>query len=171
MWKWLHCKRSASISHLLPPSGGGRCQLFSSGDGSTQLSSLHSDERKASAGIKIKVWWKWTEVLDWLGIRLWVFIINSSVFYKPLYHRFSFFFLLKISLDFGTFPGGWVVKNPPAVQETWVQSLAWEDPLEKEIPTPVFLPGESPRRRTLAGYSPWGHKRAGHVWAASTFAI
>ena len=32
-------------------------------------------------------------------------------------------------------PGGSVVKNPPAVQEareTWVQSLAWEDPLEEE---------------------------------------
>ena len=23
------------------------------------------------------------------------------------------------------------VKNPPAMQETWVQSLAWKDPLEK----------------------------------------
>ena len=23
------------------------------------------------------------------------------------------------------------VKNPPAMQETWVQSLGWEDPLEK----------------------------------------
>jgi len=25
-----------------------------------------------------------------------------------------------------------LVKNPPARQETWVQSLGWEDPLEKE---------------------------------------
>ena len=24
-----------------------------------------------------------------------------------------------------------LVKNPPAVQETWVRSLGWEDPLEK----------------------------------------
>ena len=28
-----------------------------------------------------------------------------------------------------------MVKNLPAVQETWVQSLGWEDPLEKEIAT------------------------------------
>ena len=28
-----------------------------------------------------------------------------------------------------------MVKNPPAVQETQVQSLAWEDPLEKEMAT------------------------------------
>ena len=38
------------------------------------------------------------------------------------------------------------VKNPPAMWETWVRSLGWEDPLEKErLPTPVFLgfPGGS----------------------------
>ena len=28
-----------------------------------------------------------------------------------------------------------MVKNPPAVQETWVQSLVWEDPLEKGMAT------------------------------------
>ena len=50
------------------------------------------------------------------------------------------------------------VKRLPARWETWVQSLGWEDPLEKEIwqPTPVFWPGESHGRRSLIGYSPWG---------------
>ena len=33
------------------------------------------------------------------------------------------------------------VKNPPAMKETWVPSLGWEDHLWQ--PTPVFLPGES----------------------------
>ena len=33
------------------------------------------------------------------------------------------------------FPGGSVVKNLPAMQETWVQSLSQEDPLENEIAT------------------------------------
>ena len=28
-----------------------------------------------------------------------------------------------------------MVKNPPAVQEMWVQSLGWEDSLEKEMAT------------------------------------
>ena len=27
------------------------------------------------------------------------------------------------------------VKNPPAMPETWVWSLSWEDPLEKEMAT------------------------------------
>ena len=31
------------------------------------------------------------------------------------------------------FPGGTVVKNPPAVQETWGQLLGQEDPLEKDL--------------------------------------
>ena len=28
-----------------------------------------------------------------------------------------------------------LVMNPPAMGETWVQSLGWEDPLEKEMAT------------------------------------
>ena len=88
-----------------------------------------------------------------------------------------------------------MVNNLPIMQETWVQSLVWEDPLEKGKathssilpltisfnfvrcgrpgfdpwvgkipwrrkwqPTPVSLPGKSHARRSLTGYSPWGHK-------------
>ena len=42
------------------------------------------------------------------------------------------------------FPGGSVVKNPPAMQESGVLSSVWEDPLEKERATHsiVFLPGK-----------------------------
>ena len=49
-----------------------------------------------------------------------------------------------------------LVKNPPAMWETWVWSLGWEDPLRRErLPTPVFWPGE------FHGlYSPWGHKES-----------
>ena len=33
-----------------------------------------------------------------------------------------------------------MVKNPPEMCEIWVQSLGWEDPLEKDrLPTPIFL--------------------------------
>ena len=39
------------------------------------------------------------------------------------------------------------VKNLPAVRETWVRSLGWDDPL-KGI-APVFFPGESPRTEEL----------------------
>ena len=33
------------------------------------------------------------------------------------------------------FPGSSVVKNLPSLQETWIQSLGQEDPLEKEMAT------------------------------------
>ena len=40
------------------------------------------------------------------------------------------------------------VKNLPAIQETWVQTLDQEDPLEKRMTTPpVFLPGNPMDRR------------------------
>ena len=49
-----------------------------------------------------------------------------------------------------------LVKNPPAMHETWVQFLGWEDHLEKErLLTPVFWPGEFHRL-----YSPWGRKES-----------
>ena len=51
------------------------------------------------------------------------------------------------------------VKNPPAMRETWVQSLSWEDPVEKGS-TPVFLPGKSHGQRSLTSYSPWGRKES-----------
>ena len=45
------------------------------------------------------------------------------------------------------FPGSSVVKNLPAVQETRVQSLGWEDPLEKELaPHSHTLAWRIPRR-------------------------
>ena len=49
-----------------------------------------------------------------------------------------------------------VVKNPPVMQETWIQSLCWEDPLEK---------GKATHSSILTWkfyglYSPWGHKES-----------
>ena len=39
-----------------------------------------------------------------------------------------------------------MVKNPSTMQETWVQSLGWEDPLEK---------GTAPHSSILAWRIPW----------------
>ena len=54
-----------------------------------------------------------------------------------------------------------MVKALPAMQETRVQSLGQEDPLEKGMATtPAFLPEKSHGQRSLVGYSPWGCKEA-----------
>ena len=53
---------------------------------------------------------------------------------------------------------GPLLKNPPAMQKTWVPSPGWEDPLEKgKAPTPVFWPGEF-----YGLYSSWGSQRVRH---------
>ena len=38
--------------------------------------------------------------------------------------------------------------------DPWVRKIPWR----RIQPTPVFLPGEFHGKRSLAGYSPWGHK-------------
>ena len=43
--------------------------------------------------------------------------------------------------------------------DLWVGKIPWR---RKWQPTPVFLPGKSHRQRSLAGCSPWSHKKVGH---------
>ena len=45
-----------------------------------------------------------------------------------------------------------MLKNPPAMQETWVQSPTWEDPLEKGMAT---------RSSILAWRIPWTEEPGG----------
>ena len=60
------------------------------------------------------------------------------------------------------------VKNLPAMQETWSQSLGQEDPLEKGMETalfphtltPVFLSGDFHGQKRLVGCSSCGHKES-----------
>ena len=56
------------------------------------------------------------------------------------------------------------VKNLPAMQETWVQSLGWKDPLEK---------GRATHSSILAWRTPWtiqptGSQRVRHAWEIFT---
>ena len=54
-----------------------------------------------------------------------------------------------------------MVKSLPAMREIWVRSLGWEDLLEKEIAThSSILAWKSHGQRSLAGYSPCGHKES-----------
>ena len=60
------------------------------------------------------------------------------------------------TLVYGILSQAWyvaqLVKNPPAIRETWVQFLGWEDPLEKGRAThPSILAWRIP---------PWGRKES-----------
>ena len=70
----------------------------------------------------------------------------------------------------GDFPGGSDVKNLPAVQETQVQSLGWEDPLEKRMATHPSIPvWGMPWIEELGGPQSMGSQRVRHDWVTSTF--
>ena len=56
-----------------------------------------------------------------------------------------------------------MVKNPPAVWETQVQLLGWEDPLEKEMaPHSIILAWKIPWTEEPGGLQPRGLQRVKH---------
>ena len=66
------------------------------------------------------------------------------------------------------FPGDSGVKNPPAMQETWVQSLAQEDPLEEGMATLSSVLGwEIPWTEESGGLPSIGLQRVGHDLATT----
>ena len=52
------------------------------------------------------------------------------------------------------FSDGSVIKNLPTMQETWIWSLGWEDPLEKEMATHSSI---------LAWEIPWTEEKPGSL--------
>jgi len=89
----------------------------------------------------------------------------SAVVYSTLSHAFIYQTFLRTwdggvtDLISGGVEVAQLVKNPPAMQETWVRSLGWEDPLEEGVTThSSILPVNPHGQRGLVGYSPWGRR-------------
>ena len=62
-----------------------------------------------------------------------------------------------------------MVKNLPAMRETWVWSLGWKNPLEKGMAThSSTLAWRIPMDRGAWGHSPWGHKESDMIEWLST---
>ena len=57
-----------------------------------------------------------------------------------------------------------MVKNSPAIWETWVGNIPWRRAWQ---PTPVFLSGKSPGQRSPGGLQSVGSHRVGHDWSNS----
>ena len=65
--------------------------------------------------------------------------------------------------DISSFLVAQVVKNPPALQETQVQSLGWEEPLEKDVAThSSILARRIAWTEQLGGLQSIGLQRVGH---------
>ena len=55
------------------------------------------------------------------------------------------------------------VKNPPAMRETWVRSLGWEDPLQEDMAThSSILAWRIPWTEEPGGLQSTGSQRVGH---------
>ena len=81
----------------------------------------------------------------------------DTLFFCPLYKIIWYTYLTRSLV-------AQLVKYPPAMWETWVQFLGWEDPLEK---------GKATHSRILAWRIPWtiqsmGPQRVGHNWETFT---
>ena len=62
-----------------------------------------------------------------------------------------------------------MAENPPAMQETWVWSLGWEDPLEKEMATHSrILAWRIPWTEEPGGLQSMRSQRVGHDWVTDT---
>ena len=63
-----------------------------------------------------------------------------------------------------------MVKNPPAIEETWIQSLSWEDPLEKKMATHSnILAWRIPQTEELDGLQSMGCKESDTTEMSSGF--
>ena len=62
-----------------------------------------------------------------------------------------------------------MVKNPPAIWDTWVRSLSWEDLLEKGMPTHSSIPAwRIPWTEEPGVLQPTGLQRIRHDWTTNT---
>ena len=68
--------------------------------------------------------------------------------------------MIKLSLEILASLVAQLVKSLPAMQETWVSFLGWEDPLEKEMATHSSIFALRIPQMSLVGYSPWGYKQS-----------
>ena len=85
-------------------------------------------------------------------------LAGSSMGSQRVRHNWVTFTTIRLIMRF---PGGSVVNNLPAKQETQVQFLVWKDPLEKEMLThSSILAWDIPWTEETGGlYSSWGCKR------------
>ena len=96
------------------------------------------------------------------------FVTEQQQLFTKYIFCYTYSFVLVYPLNLQTSLVAQTVKWLPTVRETWVQSLGWEDPLEKEMAT---------HSSTLVWKIPWtedpvrlpsmGSQRVGHNWATS----
>ena len=108
----------------------------------------------------------WTTMDVSPGLICALFLCSCQAMGRPLPFmklRFLWLKIANIMLKLTVFPSDSMVKNLPSNAgrckrcrfDPWVETIPCS---RKWQPTPIFLPGKYHEQRSLAGYSPWGHK-------------
>ena len=75
----------------------------------------------------------WRKMI-WLSFFPFLKTVYSKISIWAIYDQRNYIWIVKMTWIISrVFPGGRVVKNPPVMEETWVQSLGQEDPLEEDM--------------------------------------
>ena len=105
----------------------------------------------------------------------WIHVFRHSYWicvFKHIYieYIFSNIFVEYVFSNTSASPVPQTIKNLPAMQETQVQSLVWEDPLEKRMATHCSIfAWRIPWTEEAGGLQSMGLQRVGHDWATNTF--
>ena len=112
----------------------------------------------------------WKGKLPLWPSRKYIYIKYFSLYIKFLYLYIIFLYILHsiyicISLMTNTVVfQAQRIKHLPAMQETRVPSLGWDDPLEKEMATHSILAWRIPRTEEPGGLQSTESQRVGHPW-------
>ena len=114
----------------------------------------------------ISEWSTSVESTSWSVTFLFIFNIRSMDGFNTRFKdRYNSACIISLPLALRASLVAQMGKNPPAMQETWVWSLGWEDPLEEDMaPSPVFLPGESLWTEEPGGLQSIVLQRVRHDW-------
>ena len=97
---------------------------------------------------------------DYFGAWEWFFILLEFVYFTLVLKVFAMLIWVYPSHPWASLVAQ-LVKNLPAMQETWVWSLGWEDPLEEGKATHSSILGWT--------IQSMGSQRVGHDWVTFTF--
>ena len=120
---------------------------------------------------------KWAKLFHFSKPHFFLISSRHWQFYCPLvivisnYNSHNWLQQLRLIIVHMKLPICWaqMVKNLPAVQVTQVQSLGWEDALEKEMATHCsILAWRIPWTEEPCGLQSMGSQRVGHDWATNT---
>ena len=123
---------------------------------------------------------------------MWWLFVSKAIVKSQMHMNFSFLDVVKGQYQIEYWSLGWhsfytrhvllmvhsfpcvaqAIKNLSAMQNIWVQSLGWEDPLEKEMAThSSILAWRIPWTEEPGGLQSIGSQRVGHDWVTNTSAF